>query len=127
MVKDIAFTAYPSNDVARTRAWYEEYLGLTFAGPYHEQGVEKYNEAHLGNGCFSLMAAEWVGREPGSAAGVVFEVDDIESAVGSLRTKGVAVEDIHEGPVCKQTSFSDPEGNKVSIHQKNVARGAGRR
>jgi predicted enzyme related to lactoylglutathione lyase len=121
MIKDIAFTAYPSNDVAGTRAWYEEKLGLTFAGPYAEEGVEKYNEAHLGSGCFSLMASEWVGREPGSAASVVFEVEDIGKAARSLRDKGVIVEDIYETPVCKQTSFSDPEGNKVSLHQRKVA------
>ncbi len=40
IIKDIAFTAYPSNDVAGTRAWYEEYLGLEFAGPYVEDGLE---------------------------------------------------------------------------------------
>ncbi len=122
MIKDIAFSAYPSNDVAGTRTWYEECLGLRFAGPYCEDGVEKYNEAHFGSGCFSLMSSEWVGRDPGSAASVVFEVDDIESAVRVLRAKDVIVEDIHEGPVCKQTSFSDPEGNKVTIHQKNAGR-----
>jgi predicted enzyme related to lactoylglutathione lyase len=35
-----------------------------------------------------------------------------------LREKGVIVEDIFDGPVCKQTSFTDPEGNKISLHQK---------
>jgi predicted enzyme related to lactoylglutathione lyase len=122
MIKHIAFIAYPSNDVAGTRAWYEEHLGLEFAGPYVEDGVEKYNEAHLGDACFSLMASEWVGREPGSAAGVVFEVDDIEATMRALRANGVIVEEIHETPVCRQTSFADPEGNKVSIHQKNAGR-----
>ncbi len=120
MIKDIAYTAYPSNDVAGTRAWYEDTLGLTFAGPYVEDGVEKYNEAHLTNGCFSLMASEWVGREPGSAAGIVFEVDDIDDAARSLRAKGVALEDLFDGPVCRQASFADPEGNKVTLHQKKT-------
>lgn len=118
MIKHIAFTVYPSNDVARTRAWYEEMLGLEFAGPYVEDGVEKYNEAHLGDGAFALMASEWVGREPGSAASIAFEVDDIEDAARSLRAKGVVLEDIFDGPVCRQTSLSDPEGNKVTLHQK---------
>lgn len=120
MIKSIAYTAYPSDDVAATRAWYERVLGLTFAGPYTEQGVEKYNEAHIDDGCFSLMASEWVGREPGSAAGVFFEVDDIEATVDDLRAKGVAVEDIWDGPVCRQTSLCDPEGNKISLHQKKA-------
>ena len=120
MIKEIAFNAYPSKDVAGTRAWYEENLGLKFSGPYTEDGVEKYNEAPVGNGYFSLMAAEWIGRDPGSASGVVFEVDDIEAAAKTLRDRGVAVEDIYETPVCKVTSFADPEGNKVSLHQITV-------
>lgn len=118
MIKHIAFTAYPSNDVAGTRVWYEEMLGLRFAGPYMEEGVEKYNEAHLGEGCFSLMASEWVGRQPGSAAGVAFEVDDIVQAVRSLRERGVAVAEIEDLPTCKAASLSDPEGNKLTLHQK---------
>jgi len=122
MINEIAYTAYPSDDVARARAWYEQHLGLEFAGPYMEDGVEKYNEAHIGGGCFSLMASEWVRREPGSAAGIVFEVDDIEDAVRGLRAKGVAVEEIFETPVCRQTSFSDLDGNRVSIHQRNAGR-----
>jgi predicted enzyme related to lactoylglutathione lyase len=121
MIKDIAFTAYPSNDVAGTRAWYERVLGLALAGPYIEDGVEKYNEAHFPSGCFSLMASEWVGREPGSAAGMAFEVDDLESAIRSLRNQGVTVGDTHDGPVCRQTSLADPEGNKVTLHQRKPA------
>ena len=121
MIKHIAFTVYPSNDVAGTRAWYEEMLGLTFAGPYVEDGVEKYNEAHLGDGAFALMASEWVGREPGTAASIAFEVEDLAVALQSLRERGVVIDDVFEGPVCKSASFADPEGNKVTIHQKNLA------
>ncbi|HEY4440374.1 MAG TPA: VOC family protein [Candidatus Elarobacter sp.] len=122
MIRDVAFTAYPCNDVAGTRAWYEQYLGLKFAGPYCEDGIEKYNEAHFGSGCFSLIWSEWVGREPGSAASIVFEVDDIDKMVRSLRAQGIAVEDIHVRPLCRDASLSDPEGNKVTIHQKNPGR-----
>jgi predicted enzyme related to lactoylglutathione lyase len=104
--------------VARTRAWYEETLGLVFAGAYVEDGVEKYNEAHLADGCFSLMASEWVGRSPGSAAGVFFEVDDLEAAMRSLREQGVALDAMFDGPVCKQASLADPEGNKITLHEK---------
>lgn len=122
MIKDIAYIAYPSDDITRTRAWYERVLGLNFAGPYIEDGIEKYNEAHLATGCFSLMASDWVGRPPGSGAGAVFEVEDIESAVRWLRERGATVEDIWDGPVCKQTSLNDPEGNKVTLHQKKPGR-----
>jgi predicted enzyme related to lactoylglutathione lyase len=120
MITDIAFTAYPSADVAVMRAWYEKMLGLKFSEPFTENGVEKYAESQAGNGYFSLMTHEWMEREPGSASGIVFEVDDIEKAVQSLRASGVEVEDIYETPVCKVTSLSDLEGNKVSLHQRTA-------
>jgi catechol 2,3-dioxygenase-like lactoylglutathione lyase family enzyme len=116
-IKDVAFVAYPSDDVAGTRTWYENTLGLAFAGPYVEDGVEKYNEAHLATSCFSLMASEWVGRPPGAGAGAVFEVDDIDAAMRELRDKGVTIDDVFDGPVCKQASFTDPEGNKITLHE----------
>ena len=56
MIKEVAFFAYPCRNVGSTRAWYERFLGLAFAGPYIEHGVEKYNEAHIGESCFSLMS-----------------------------------------------------------------------
>jgi predicted enzyme related to lactoylglutathione lyase len=117
MIKDIAFTADPSNDVAGTRRWYEEKLGLKFAGPHIEDNVEKYNEVHLSSGCFSLMAAEWTNRAPGSASSAYFEVDDLEAMVAKLQADGVVIDDRFEGPVCKQASFCDPEGNKLTIHE----------
>jgi predicted enzyme related to lactoylglutathione lyase len=117
VIKDIAFTAYPSDNVAATRAWYEKMLGLRFSGPYEENGVEKFNEANVGPACFALMTSEWIARKPGTGVGVAFEVDDIEKTAQSLRDAGVTVEDIYTTPVCKVTSFDDPEGNKVTLHQ----------
>lgn len=116
-IKDVAFVAYPSDDVAGTRTWYENVLGLAFAGPYVEDGVEKYNEAHLATSCFSLMASEWVGRPPGAGAGAVFEVDDIVAAMRELRDKGVTIDDVFDGPVCRSASFVDPEDNKITLHE----------
>ena len=122
-IKDLAFVAYPSDDVAGTRTWYENTLGLAFVGPYVENGVEKYNEAHLATSCFSLMASEWGGRPAGAGAGAFFEVDDIDAAMRELRDKGVTIGDVFDGPVCKQASFSDPEANTITLHQvKRAAR-----
>lgn len=120
MIKEIAFTAYPAKDVAGLRKWYEEKLGLRFGSPYEEDGVEKYNEAKVGDGYFSVLTHEWADREPGSASGIVFEVDNMDEACGDLRGKGVEVEEPYATPVCKIASFNDPEGNKVSLHQITV-------
>lgn len=120
MIKEIAFTAYSSKDVAALRKWYEDNLGLKFSSPYEEDGVEKYNESKVGDGYFSLMTHEWIQRDPGSSSGVAFEVDDIEKSASDLRGKGIEVEDIYTTPVCKITSLTDAEGNKVTLHQTTV-------
>jgi predicted enzyme related to lactoylglutathione lyase len=117
MVKGLAFFAYPADDVASMRHWYEQHLGLHFGAPYVEDGFERYNEAAFGDACFSLMWTKWTDRPAGSASGAYFEVDDVDAAVTSLEAKGVATRDYFDGPVCRQVSFSDLEGNKVTIHQ----------
>jgi len=115
MVKEIAFTAYPAKDVRALRKFYEENLGLKFAVPYSEGDNEKYAEAQVGNGWFSVMTTEWQGASPSS--GIVFEVDDLDRTHGDLKGKGIGVEDIYDTPVCRLCSFNDPEGNKVTLHQ----------
>ncbi len=120
MIKDIAFTAYPAKDVAKLRDFYRDVLGLNFNGEFAENGVLKYDEAVLGSGCFAVLTDEWAGRPPGSAASVAFEVDDIDRARNDLIAKGMTVEDIYDTPVCRLTSFQDPEGNKVTLHQRTA-------
>lgn len=117
MIKEIAFNGYPCANVKSTREWYQSMLGVHFGAPYEQDGAELSSEANVGNGYFSLVSHEWIGRPPGSASGVAFEVDHIEEMASQLRVKGVAVEGIYETPVCKMTSLEDPEGNKVTLHQ----------
>jgi predicted enzyme related to lactoylglutathione lyase len=64
------------------------------------------------------MASEWVGRPPGSGAGAFFEVEDLDAAIRELRDNGVTIGDVFDGPVCKQVSLADPEGNKITLHQR---------
>ena len=120
MLKEIAFVAYPSKAVRSTREWYEKNLGMKFTMPYEENGVEQYNEAPVGSGTFSLMTHEWIEREPGTGSGVAFEVDNLDEAIADLRGKGIDVSDAYETPVCKVSSFNDPEGNKITLHQVTV-------
>lgn len=120
MIKDIAFVAYPVADVAKTREWYEKYLGLSFSGPYEENGIEMYNEANVGNGCFSLMHHGWGDKPAGSAHGCAFEVDDLDATVARLRAAGLNVADPYQTPVCKMTNVKDPEGGTVTLHQRTA-------
>ncbi|HZZ64665.1 MAG TPA: VOC family protein [Candidatus Baltobacteraceae bacterium] len=119
MVKEIAFSAYPAKDVARLRDFYSKALGLTFTGPFAEEGVLKYDEAKVGSGWFSVMTTDWAEVAP--SGGVAFEVDDIDKTLGELRDYGVSTENVYDTPVCRISTFYDPEGNKVTLHQTTVA------
>ncbi len=98
--------------------FYSEALGFEFSGPFSEEGVLKYDEAHIGSGWFAVMTTDWLEVTP--CAGVAFEVDDIERTAADLRAKNVEIENIYDTPVCRITSFTDPEGNKVTLHQTTV-------
>jgi predicted enzyme related to lactoylglutathione lyase len=66
------------------------------------------------------MTHEWIERNPGSASGITFEVDDLVQQIADLRAKGIDISDPYETPVCKLASFNDAEGNKVTLHQITV-------
>ena len=120
MIKDIAFVAYPAKDVAALRDWYRDSLGVTFHQSMEEGGVVQFAEAKLGDGYFGLMNHTWLHREPGSASGVAFEVDDLGATVAELRSRGITIEDPYDTPVCRITMVTDPEGNSVMLHQITV-------
>ncbi|HEY8298619.1 MAG TPA: VOC family protein [Candidatus Baltobacteraceae bacterium] len=121
MIKEIAFVAYPANDVGALIPFYRDTLGLNLTSTYDEENKAQYAEFNVGqNGWFGLMNKDWVDRPAGSGVGVAFEVDDIEATVAELRGKGITVADVYPTPVCKVTSFEDPEGNKVTLHQSTL-------
>ncbi len=118
MVKDIAFIAYPAKDVSALRDFYARALGLKFTGAFEEGGILKYDEAPIGGGWFSVMTTEWAEISP--VGGLALEVDDIEKTIAELKAKDIEVSDVYDTSVCKLSSFNDPEGNKVTLHQVTV-------
>ncbi len=120
MIKEIAFTAYPAKDVAALRKWYEEKLGLKFAAHSKRTASRNTTKPTLAAVTSAFSLHEWVDREPGSASGIVFEVDNIEDTIADLRAKGVEVEDPYATPVCKIASFERPrrqQGLAASGHR----------
>ncbi|GAC1657404.1 MAG: VOC family protein [Vulcanimicrobiaceae bacterium] len=120
MIKEIAFTVYPANDVANVAAFYSDVLGLNMTNKHEEDGKMQYAEYTVGNGYFGVMTHEWMEREAGSASGIGFEVDDLDAWLKTLESKGVKVEKPYDTPVCRVSSVSDPDGNKVTFHQITV-------
>lgn len=120
MIKDIAFTVYPSNDVAKLADFYANVLGLKMTNKVEEDGKLQYAEFTVGNGYFGVLPAEWMDREAGSASGIGFEVDDLHAWLKTLQDKGVKTGDPYDTPACRLASITDPDGNKVTFHQITV-------
>lgn len=120
MIKEIAFSAYPAADVRKLHGFYTEVVGVDLGEPMEFDGKAGYAEGKVGDGYFALLLDEWLERPKGSGAGVVFEVDDLDAEIARLKEHGVECSEPMILPVCKLANFSDPEGNKVSLHQTTV-------
>lgn len=111
-VKRMAFVMYPVTDLARATAFYEQTLGLKKDGLDNPVWV-KFDVAGT---TFGIGNFEQVGT-PGTAASLALEVDDIQAMRADLAGKGVQASEPHELPNCWLSALSDPDGNKVWLHQ----------
>jgi catechol 2,3-dioxygenase-like lactoylglutathione lyase family enzyme len=112
----------PAQDLERARRFYSEKLGLE---PVDERpGGLLYKPA--GGGEFALFAS--AGEPSGSHTQLAFEVDDIETVVAELRSRGVefdeaGIVDIEGNYPSKGASgergawFRDSEGNILGVGQ----------
>ena len=116
-IVEFAFVVYPSTDLARSRAFYEEVLGLTRTS-FVERGDQFWVEYEVGPHTLGL------GNEPflkpsGDGPHLVLEVDDFDATIEHLRRHCVpfAVQPF-EMPSCRGAVVEDPDGNKLGIHKR---------
>src|ERR1700749_2013747 len=66
----------------------------------------------------SITLVNWFpNMTPGSMQGLVIHSDDIEKEVADLKAKGIKVQDIDPTPWGKFASFSDPDGNGITLRE----------
>jgi catechol 2,3-dioxygenase-like lactoylglutathione lyase family enzyme len=119
-IVDFAFIVYPATDLARSRAFYEDVLGLTCASSINI-GKGFWLEYEIGPHTLAI------GNEPflkpsGDGPHLVLEVDDFEQTVDHLRRQKVqfAVEPFDAPPGCRAAIILDPDGNKLGIHKRKA-------
>lgn len=120
MIKHIAFTMYSTRDMARARKFYEEDLGLKLTADYEGKWVEY----HLGGACLAITSMVPEVKPAADSGGLIaFEVDDLDATLADLKAKGVKLAyDTVVTPVCRMAGVLDPDGNGVTLHQKNPGR-----
>jgi len=116
MITSIAFTAYPVTDIAQSRNFYEDVLGLSLSNNFRDEWLE-YD---LGDSTFAITNVD-MGHIPGTKGAVVaFETTDLDSFVTTLKEKSVTfVVEIFSTPVCRMAVVQDPDGNHIAIHKRH--------
>ena len=112
MITDLAFVVYPVTDIARSRAFYEQTLGLKLGETFGDSWIEY----ELGSATFAITNAFGF-TTPSSS--VAFEVDDLDTQLASLKAAGVPIQgDINDFPSCRMVLITDPDGSTICIHQR---------
>ena len=116
-VTEIAFSCYPSSDIARSIAFYEGVLGLTKTMDHATEGGH-WVEFDIGSGTLGLGKMEgWDASPMGCTIGL--EVEDFDSAVADIKAANVPVTmGPMETPVCHMLMITDPDGSPVIIHKR---------
>jgi catechol 2,3-dioxygenase-like lactoylglutathione lyase family enzyme len=104
----------PSTDTARSREFYVDTLGL-------RPDDHAWNEFWVGETCFAIWEPTRFGAEfrPQPNSIVLLHVEDVETARSGLEAKGVRFDgETFDTGVCHMASFSDPDGNPLTLHKR---------
>jgi len=119
-IKEAGFTAYPSTDIARTRKFYGEILGLAEGMVFDNEGKVGWVEFSVPGGhtiAIATASDQW--QPNANGGGVCFEVEDLDAAVKKVTAAGVTVTlPIQDFPICRMALIADPDGNTIALHQK---------
>jgi catechol 2,3-dioxygenase-like lactoylglutathione lyase family enzyme len=118
-------TMIPAKDLEKTRRFYEDVLG--FSVDQEDPGGIRYQS---GGTSFILYPTQFAGTAQHTLIG--WNVDDIESVVDDLASKGVTFEQYDMGELKtdakgiaamgpeKGAWFKDPDGNILSLWQRGM-------
>lgn len=115
---EIAFTGTPVTDMARAREFYEGVLGFK---PTMESAGGMWIEYDFGNGTFAIGCYGEAWKPAADGTCIAFEVNNVDETLSQLKAKGVPVHmDVMDTPVCLFAIISDPDGNKIMLHQRKA-------
>lgn len=120
--KEIAFIAYAVTRMARSRKFYEKVLGLKPNSFSSGKMKSMWMEYDVGPGTLAIgVAKEFKPSKQGSSAAL--EVVDFDAALAHLEKHRIKfVIGPVEFPRCRMVMFRDPDGNKISLHQRKRRR-----
>ena len=111
-------SGYMVKDAARAIAFYRDVLGLEPVMVYPDGRGAEYE---LADGTtFGLWGGGGRVMPFQPSNGILFAVEDLESAVSALKARGVPVLMERETAVCSMAMIADTEGNYVTLHKRKT-------
>lgn len=119
-IKELGFVGYAVNDIAESRKFYGEILGLPEGMVFDHEGEAHWVEFIIPGGqtlAITKASEQW--QPSANGGGVCFELEDLDAAVAILEKAGAKFAmTIQEFPVCRMALVFDPSGNTIALHQK---------
>jgi predicted enzyme related to lactoylglutathione lyase len=121
-IKELAFVGYSVNDIAESRKFYGEVLGLTEGMVFEHEGEVGWVEFNIPGGqtiAITKASEQW--QPSAHGGGACFEVANLDAAVSTLEAAGAKFAlPIQDYPVCRLALVLDPSGNSIALHQKKA-------
>src|SRR5687768_2327638 len=116
MITKIAFVSHPTRDMAASRKFFGDVLGLKLTMSHED----KWSEFDTPDG--KSIALDTF-SPPDTRPYLALETDDIEKEVARLRKRGVpVVMDVMDNKICKIAIIKDPNGHALMLHQMEPGR-----
>ena len=115
-IEGVDYIRIPAKDIAESKRFYGEVLGLPFGPTQHEDWIEY----QAGDVTLAVMTPEthddvFAAFPPGTIA---LGVPDVAAAKAELEAKGVEVGEMWDSGVCNGAGVSDPAGNRILLHHR---------
>lgn len=118
-IKDVAFFAYAVSDMKKARAFYEGVLGLRPNSQYNGSSNPNWVEYDIGTTTLGIGCAPGMWDPSPKGASAALEVDDFDQALAEVNAKSVpVVMGPHDFPTCRMVVVADPDGNRLTLHQR---------
>jgi len=116
MITKLAFVSHPTRDMAKSRKFFGDVLGLKQTAAYEDKWCE------FDTPCGKSIALDTFSPMD-KGPYLALETDNIEKELSRLRKKGVrVVMDVMDNKVCKMAMIQDPNGHSIMIHQMEAGR-----
>lgn len=118
-ISEIAFFAYAVSDMKAARAFYEGVLGLRPNSEHDGTRIPNWVEYDIGATTLGIGCMPGVWDPSPKGASAALEVDDLDQALAEVKQKNVPiVMGPHDFPPCRMVVIADPDGNRITLHQR---------